>query len=152
MNIVTKRRYVKKHVVGGAGLFDSVVNFFKLMATSNAVKTFASKLSNAAQTEFGKKAIEASKTVAKEVGMKEVDVGKDIAIAKATKFLDRATAAPTPVLTQKSKDVRVSLTAAPAMININRMLDVARGLWCERSAYSCERNEYSRFSKTFKLW
>jgi hypothetical protein len=97
---------MKKHVDGGAGLFDSVVNFFKRMATSNAVKTIASKLTSAAQTELGKKAIEPGKTVAKEVGMKAIDVGS--AIAEATNFLDETAAAQTSMLTQKSKDIRAS--------------------------------------------
>ena len=88
----------------------------------------------AAQTELGKKAVEASKTVAKEVGSKAIDVGKDVAIAKAKALIDKA-ATPKPVLTQQSKDILVSLTvpkpqqskdillATPATLNVTNLLE-----------------------------
>ena len=82
MLITTKRRYIKKHVIGGAGIFDTVANFLKRMVGSTAAKALASKLSSAAQTEIGKKAIEAGKSAVKEIGFKAIDVGKDIAVKK----------------------------------------------------------------------
>lgn len=42
MLVVTKRRYKKLHVVGGAGIFDTVAGFFKRLVTSNAAKQIAS--------------------------------------------------------------------------------------------------------------
>ena len=70
----------------------------KRVATSNVAKAIA----NAAQTELGKKAVEASITVAKEIGLKAIDVGKDVAIAKVNAFIDKVTA-PKPTLTRNQK-------------------------------------------------
>lgn len=140
MLIVSKQRYKRKHVIGGAGLFDTVVNFSKRLATSNAAKAVASRLSSAAQTELGKKAIEAGKTAAKQIGLHAIDVGKDIAIAKAKTLIDRA--APLAhisknqevikqpsVLTQKSKDTLASLITSANVAsnmepttNLNKLL------------------------------
>ena len=90
MLITTKRRYIKKHVIGGAGIFDTVANFLKRMVGSTAAKALASKLSSAAQTEIGKKAIEAGKSAVKEIGFKAIDVGKDIVVKKVKDFIDKA--------------------------------------------------------------
>ena len=40
--IITKRTYKKKYVIGGAGIFDSIGNFFARMFSSNAAKQLAS--------------------------------------------------------------------------------------------------------------
>ena len=42
--LITKRTYTKKYVIGGAGIFDSIGNFFARMLSSNA----ANKLESAA--------------------------------------------------------------------------------------------------------
>lgn len=124
MLITTKRRYVKKHVIGGAGIFDSITNFVKRLTGSTATKAIVSRLSSAAQTEIGKKAIEAGKTIAKEVGLKAIDVGKDIAIAKANAFI-----------TQKSKETLSSLVgpsevegSSIAIQDLVKMLNTGSGL------------------------
>ena len=36
--LITKRTYKKKYVIGGAGIFDSIGNFFARMFSSNAAK------------------------------------------------------------------------------------------------------------------
>ena len=130
MRIINKQRYKKQYVIGGSGIFDSVSNLLKKVATTNLAKALA----KAAQTELGKKAVEASKTVAKEVGLKAIDVGKDVAIAKAKALINRV-AAPKPVLTQQSKDILESLTApkpqqskdillaTPATLNVTNLLE-----------------------------
>lgn len=55
---------------------------FKGVLGSTAAKIIASKLASAAQTEVGKKAFEAGKNVVKEIALKTIDVGEDVAIAK----------------------------------------------------------------------
>ena len=55
--LITKRTYKKKFVIGGAGIFDSIVNFFATMFSSNAAKQLASA------------ALQARKTAAKDIGM-----------------------------------------------------------------------------------
>jgi len=68
MLIVVKRRYKKQHVVGGAGIFDSIGNIFKRLVTSNAAKRLAST------------ALNVGKDAAREIGKKAIDVGKNAAI------------------------------------------------------------------------
>jgi hypothetical protein len=97
----TKRRCKKIHVIGGSGIFDT---FLKRITESTAAKAIASL----AATALGKKAIEAGKTVVKEVGLKAIDVG----IAKAKALLDGR-----PELTQKSKDTLASLIDNSSAIN-----------------------------------
>ena len=123
MLITTKRRYIKKHIVGGAGIFDTIANVLKRVTGSTAAKAIASKIGNFTKTEIGKKAIEAGKTTAREVGLKAIDVGKDVAIAKAKALIDGfapknqpPVRSATPALTQKSKDALAALT------NINNLL------------------------------
>ena len=40
--LITKRTYEKKYVIGGAGIFGSIGNFFARMFSSNAAKQLAS--------------------------------------------------------------------------------------------------------------
>ena len=133
MLITTKRRYIKKHIVGGAGIFESIANVLKRVTGSTAAKALASKIGSFTKTEIGKKAIEAGKTTAREVGLKAIDVGKDVAIAKAKALIDgfapknRETNNPpvrsaTPALTQKSKDALAALINTGATTNINNLL------------------------------
>lgn len=42
MLVLARRSYKKVHVVGGAGIFDSIAGFLKRLLTSNAAKQIAS--------------------------------------------------------------------------------------------------------------
>ena len=53
--LITKRTYKRKYVIGGAGIFGSIGNFFARMFSSNAVKQLASA------------ALQAGKTAAKDI-------------------------------------------------------------------------------------
>lgn len=122
MLITTKRRYIKKHVIGGAGLFDTIANFFKRITESTAAKSMATRL--------GRKFIEAGKTAAMEVGLKAIDVGKDAAIAKAKTLIEGLAA---PVITQKSKDALDKLLAGSGVGAISiqdyvKRLNIGSGL------------------------
>ena len=139
MLITNNQRYIKKHIVGGSGIFDTVLNFFLKAAGSAAAQKLAANISTAARTEIGKKALGA----VKEVGLKAIDVGKDVAIAKANSYINRAVPAVLtpanqealkkltgltpnpPVVTQKSKDILASLInvgASEATTNINKLI------------------------------
>ena len=61
--LITKRNYKKKYVIGEAGIFDSIGNFFARMFSSNIPK------------ELAWAALQAEKTAAKDIGMKAIDVG-----------------------------------------------------------------------------
>ncbi|KAH3777670.1 hypothetical protein DPMN_179118 [Dreissena polymorpha] len=97
-------------------MFETVSNFFKRMVGSTAAKTaanvakkVASKVSSASKTEKGKTAIEAGKSLVKEVGLKAIDVGKDVAIAKAKALIDGYNAPNNREITQESRDALASL-------------------------------------------
>ena len=116
MIVTTKRRFIKKHVIGGAGIFDTITHFLKRITGSTAAKAIAS----VAKTALGKKAIEAGKTVVKEVGFKAIDVGKDVAVAKIKALIDGSREVIWPNITQKSKDTLTSLinnSSEATMIN-----------------------------------
>ena len=66
--LITKISYKKKYVIGGAGIFDCIGEFFARMFSSNAAKQLASA------------ALQAGKTAAKDIEMKAIDVCKTIAI------------------------------------------------------------------------
>ena len=76
--MITKRSYKKKYIIGGAGIFGSIGNFFARMFSSNAAKQLASK------------ALQAGKTTAKDIGMKAIDVGRTVAIDSGKKLVEKA--------------------------------------------------------------
>lgn len=143
MLIVKNKRYIRKHIVGGAGIFDSVSNFFKRLITSNTAKSIASAATRAAASDIGKSAINSAKTVGKELATSAISTAKDLAIAKGKQLIDRASTKAltprnievikkltglepnTPVITQKSKDILTNLInsgASEANTNINKLM------------------------------
>lgn len=99
MLVVSKRRYIKRYIVGGAGVFDTISGFFKRLLTSNAAKQVASN------------ALSAGKDVAREIGKKALDVGKTAAIDAGKRLVDKAALllTPKPEISQKSKHMLASL-------------------------------------------
>lgn len=155
MLLVKNKRYVKRHVVGGAGIFDTIVNLFKKITSSNTARTIASNLSRAATSDLGKKAIGAAKTVGTELATSAISTAKDLAISKGKQLIDRAALTPksveviknltglepnTPVITQKSKDILTSLINSgsnEAVTNINKLM-MGHGLKTGHSAIRIE--------------
>ena len=76
--LITKRTSKKKYVIEGAGIFDSIWNFFARMFSSNAAKQLASDSSSG------------RKTAAKDIGMKAIDMGKTVAIDAGKKLVENA--------------------------------------------------------------
>ena len=98
MLVVSKRRYKKLYVVGGAGFFDTISGFFKRLFTSNAAKQVAST------------ALSVGKDAAREIGKHALDSGKTAAINAGKRLVDKvADKLFTPKITQKSKDMLASL-------------------------------------------
>ena len=62
----------------GAGVFDSIGNFFPRMFSGNAAKQLVSA------------AVQAEKTAARGIGMKAIDVGKTVAIDALKKLVEKA--------------------------------------------------------------
>ena len=76
--LITKRSYKKKYVIGGAGIFGSIVNIFARMFSNIAAKQLASA------------ALQAGKTPAKDSGMKAIDVGRNVANDAGKKLVEKA--------------------------------------------------------------
>src|SRR2546428_76558 len=80
MLVVTKRRYTRKHVIGGAGIFDTISGVFKKLFTSGIANRAAST------------ALSMGKDAAKELGKKALDVGKTTAVEAGKRLMDKAAA------------------------------------------------------------
>jgi hypothetical protein len=112
MLIVKNKRYVKKHVIGGSGFFDSISNLFKRLISSNASRRVVSNLSRAAASDIGKTAINAAKTVGKELSTSAINAAKDVAIERGKQFITNKT--DKFILSQNSKDILDSLISTAA--------------------------------------
>lgn len=132
MLIIKNKRYVKRHVIGGTGIFDSAIGFIKRLVSSNAARSIATNLSNAAASDLGKSAIDAAKTVAKELATSGITAAKDVAIDRGKQLINRTLTPKNaavikqltdPVLSQNSKDVLATLLAdAKGHTNINKLM------------------------------
>src|SRR5688572_10439419 len=99
MIFIIKRRYKKQHVIGGAGIFDTITGVFKRLFSSgvaNRVASTALNLSKDAARELGKKALEVGKNTAVEAGKRLVDKA-------AAKLLASSVLSPRAVENQKVK-------------------------------------------------
>ena len=65
MLVVGNRRYKKEYVIGGSGIFDSILQFL--------IWTFTSQTAEEAAKHVGKAALESGKTVAVDAGKKLID-------------------------------------------------------------------------------
>jgi len=80
MLIVPKRRYTRKYVIGGAGIFDTVTGVFKRLFTSGVANRAAAT------------ALSMGKDAAKELGKKALDVGKNTAVEVGKRVIDKVAA------------------------------------------------------------
>ena len=121
--LITKRTYKKKYVIGGAGIFGSIENFFTRMFSSNAAKQWAST------------ALQAGKTAEKDIGMRAIDVGKTVAIDDGKKLVENAAKklttpkpqianglVPPEEITKKVNEVIAKYVDTSA-INLNKLID-----------------------------
>ena len=125
MIVIKNKRYIKKYRVGGAGIFDTLLYFSERLMTSNVVKSVATNLSKAAASDIGKSAINAGKTVGKELAASLVSAAKDAAIEKGKQLINRT---PEPVGTQRSKDILQSLVSNGSGMQAVRIEDLVRRL------------------------
>ena len=133
------KRFVKKHIVGGAGIVDTLSSLFRRLTTSGAARALAA----AATTDIGKAAVSGAKTVGTELAKSAVSSAKDVLIKKGKQLIDRTSTKiltpksvdiiksltglepNPPVITQKSKDILSSLVntgATTATTNINKLM------------------------------
>ena len=103
MLIVTKRRYKKQHVIGGSGIFDTVVNFFKRLITSKPAKAVAVSIAK-----------QAGKHVADKILTKPLPVSQ---LAQAPQLSPASQLA----MTQKARDDLAKLLAN-SEVNINNLV------------------------------
>ena len=84
--IVYRNRYVKKHVIGGSGILDTLKNILRRAATSSASRAASTLASRIAKTELGREAIMATKSAGKELASAAISTAKDVAIDKGRKY------------------------------------------------------------------
>ena len=84
--IVPKHGFKKRYAYGGSGIFDTMVNFLTRMFTSNAAK------------QIGSSALDVGKSVTKEGAKKALEAGKSAAVDVGKKLVTKA-------LTPKSKKI-----------------------------------------------
>jgi len=80
MLVVTIRRCTRKHVIGGAGILDTITGAFKRLITSGVANRAAST------------ALSMGKDVARELGKKALDVGTTTAVEAGKRLMDKAAA------------------------------------------------------------
>ena len=108
--IVYRNRYVKKHIIGGSGILDTLKNILRRAATSSASRAASTLASKIAKTELGREAIMATKSAGKELASTAISTAKDVAIDKGRKTIKKlyaktGTPKPDTRLSQKSKDI-----------------------------------------------
>ena len=112
--IVYRNRYVKKHVIGGSGILDTLKNILRRAATSSASRAASTLANKIAKTELGREAIMATKSAGKELASTAISTARDVAIDKGRKTIEKLytkTGSPKPSeaakseLSQKSKDI-----------------------------------------------
>src|SRR5688572_30062603 len=134
MLVVIKRRYKKQHVIGGAGIFDTITGVFKKLFTSgvaNRVASTALSVGKDAAKELGKKALEVGKNTAVEAGKRLVDkaaaklLASTIPLPRAVEN-QKAETIPPPALTRENAAILARLTEngarSNAGTNINNIL------------------------------
>ena len=87
--IVYKNRYVKKHVIDGSGILDTLKNILRRAATSSASRAASTLATKIAKTELGREAIVASKSAGKELASAAISTAKDVAIDKGRKTIEK---------------------------------------------------------------
>src|SRR5688572_24577978 len=119
MLIVIKRRYKKQHVIGGAGIFDTITGVFKRLFTSGVANRVASTAFNVgkdAARELGKKALEVGKNTA-------IEAGKRLVAKAAAKLLASSVLSPRTVENQK---VETSASVPPSKLTPENAAILAR--------------------------
>ena len=112
MLVVTKRRYTRKHVIGGAGIFDTISGVFKRLFTSGVANRAAAT------------ALSMGKDAAKELGKKALDVGKTSAVEAGKRLMDKAAAKllASKVLSPRVVAEKREVETAPALTRENAAL------------------------------
>ena len=112
MLVVTKRRYTRKHVIGGAGIFDTISGVFKRLFTSGVANRAAAT------------ALSLGKDAAKELSKKALDVGKTTAVEAGKRLMDKAAAKllASKVLSPRVVAEKREVETAPALTRENAAL------------------------------
>ena len=116
--IVYRNRYVKKHIIGGSGILDTLKYILRRAATSSASRAASTLANKIAKTELGREAIMATKSAGKELASTAISTARDVAIDKGRKTIEKlytktgtpkpseaAKSGATSALSQKSKDI-----------------------------------------------
>ena len=127
MLVVPKRRYTRKHVIGGAGIFDTITGVFKRLFTSgvaNRAAATALSLGKNAARELGKKALDVGMTTAVEAGKRLMDKGaaKLLASSVLAPPAQKVLPASTPLTRENAAILARFFPNATVETNINNIL------------------------------
>jgi hypothetical protein len=112
MLIVAKKRYKKQHVIGGSGIFDTIINFAKRLLTSGAAKSLASSAAKQAGKHIVNNMLQAAPPVT--YPAPQIPTFQPPLRSETPQI-------PAPTLTQKSKEDLSSLIHRPAT-NLNNLM------------------------------
>lgn len=113
MLIITKKRYKKQHVIGGSGIFDTVVNLIKRVFTSGAAKAVGLSVAKQAGRHLVDKMMNPAVVALPAVAVPSV-VAEPPAVPAAVAAV---AAVPPAVLSQKSRDDLTRMLYQPTNIN-----------------------------------
>ena len=102
MILVDKRRYVRKYIVGGGGIFDTVINVIRKIAGSPITGAIAKSLAKSVASAAGKKLVES--VASPENYTVQTPPAPQISIQQAIK-------ANSPIVAQKAQDLVAKYTA-----------------------------------------
>jgi hypothetical protein len=127
MLIVTKRRYTRKHVIGGAGILDTITGAFKRLFTSGVANRAAStalSMGKDVAKEFGKKALDVGQATAVEVGKRLIDktAAKLLASPVLAPPAQKVLPASTPLTRENAAILARLIPTSSAETNINNIL------------------------------
>ena len=89
MFIVTNNRSVKKHVIGGRGIFDTIKNVLQRAVSLNTTKSSLALMNKIAASELGKTALSAAKAAGNELVTSAVSTASNITVDKGKQFLEK---------------------------------------------------------------
>ena len=139
--IVYRNRYVKKHVIGGSGILDTLKNILRRAAASSASRAASTLANKIAKTDLGREAIMATKPAGKELASTAISTARGVAIDKGRKTIEKlytktgtpkpseaAKSGATSALSQKSKDISGIVNSKPYTPAIDEYAMLGGGL------------------------
>jgi len=121
MLVVNNKRYTKKHVIGGAGIFDTIISFGKKLLTSNAAKQAATALAASAAKQARKHIVD---RMMRPSPLPDIQPTYQVTPQAAPIYQQQAAPPPVaaPKLSQKARDDLTNLIHQAAPANVDHLM------------------------------